>query len=142
MEKKKKRNRRGAHHPSMAQSTMLLPAVCLINGCTSHWVCVIGASKVFRSALCLIAVEVKSLRLICCREKFTFKQQNLLNAVVISSSIISSSKHSYTNVNYSIITEIQQQSFIIEVKGALHHKLAFLYCSIIASVIFIDKVCQ
>lgn len=63
-------NCRGPHHPSMVQSTMLLPAVCLINGCASHWVCVIGASKVFRSTLCLIALEVKSMRHIPCREKF------------------------------------------------------------------------
>lgn len=68
--KKEKGNCRGPHHPSMVQSTMLLPAVCLINGCASHWVCVIGASKVFRSTLCLIALEVKSLRHIPCSEKF------------------------------------------------------------------------
>lgn len=68
--KKKRRNCRGLHHPSMVQSTMLLPAVCLINSCVSHWVCVIGASKVFRSTLCLIAVEVKSMRHIPCSEKF------------------------------------------------------------------------
>lgn len=68
--KKERGDCRGLHHPSVVQSTMLLPAVCLINGCASHWVCVIGASKVFRSTLCLIALEVKSVRHRPYREKF------------------------------------------------------------------------
>jgi len=67
--KKEGGNCRGPRHPSVVQSTMLLPAVCLINGCASHWVCVIGASKVFKSTLCLIALEVKSVRRVPCREK-------------------------------------------------------------------------